>query len=532
MRQVPFRLEELHAFVERHAAGVHPDADHVTGVPQQRILQLSQAHLEERGVLLLGDSRRAAVAFLQHHLLGVVCPAFQVGACPEQLPHLVWRPLHPEELHVMTRVRLVDRGALDDAAVEARHVLLHLLPRPGRLRQGDVEESLRRPLLERPRGLHGRDRGCAHEWGRLLHDRGQGRGNGDDAALLDEPPEIAEGVAKGLQELGGRRVVRAQIAQHVLSRSSGTELAGRALELALVAAQIDHAHLEQVVEGQIHRLFEEQLLAEILGADAEIAIGPRQEVLLEELLVSAQRGDDLGIRLGERAQDVRVLRLLKGRGDVRFEEGDDPGKLLERDRRIPARGVLEILPRGLQHGGHLLLAIDQRSQPFVGRGELAAHDYERAPGDSARVDVRIPLPAPDDRQIQEGGADIGQQQLAVGGGVRRAGGEVDVLEPFLEFLQGSDARVDRRAREVLELRVVLVQAGRRRARGRVLEEHLLEVAVRQRCQLDFLAAAHRLSAGACGEDEHGRETGERGPRHARRLPHATLKESRRRYSFG
>src|SRR6267143_1954662 len=262
VRQVPFLLEELYALLERHPAGVHPDPDHIAGVAQERILQLAQAHLEERGVLLLGDARRAAVAFLEHHLLGVVRPAFQVRVAPEQLAHLVRRPLHPEELDVVARVRLVDRGADDDAAVEPGHVLLHLLLRPGRLRQGDVEERLRRPLLERSGGLHGGDRGCAHERGRLLHDWQHRRGNGDDAVLLDEAPQVTEGVAERLQQLAGRRMVRAQVLQHLLRRTVRPELSSHTLELALVAAQIGHADLQQMVEGQVHRLFEEQLLAE------------------------------------------------------------------------------------------------------------------------------------------------------------------------------------------------------------------------------------------------------------------------------
>jgi len=51
-----------------------------------------------------------------------------------------------------------------------------------------------------------------------------------------------------------------------------------------------------------------------------------------------------------------------------------------------------------------------------------------------------------------------EEQLAVGRGVGRASGQVEILEPFLKVVQDGDVGVDGGPREVLELRVVLVQA--------------------------------------------------------------------------
>ena len=195
MRLVSLLLEEFHGLLEGHFAGVHPDADQVAGIAQQRVLELSEAQLEKGGVILLGEARGAAVAFIEHHLLGVVGPALSVRGASEQLAHLVGRPLHPEELHVVAGVRLVDRGADHRAPVEAGHVLLDLLRRPGLLGQGDVEERLLR-FLERSRRVHRGKRERAHERRRLLHDGQHGRGDGDDPAGVDEAAQVAEGVAE------------------------------------------------------------------------------------------------------------------------------------------------------------------------------------------------------------------------------------------------------------------------------------------------------------------------------------------------
>src|SRR5713226_5294641 len=158
--------------------------------------------------------------------------------------------------------------------------------------------------------------------------------------------------------------------------------------------------------AEIDRLFPEQLLAVRLRPDAVVAAGPGQQISLEELLVGAQRGDDPPVPLGELAQGGLVLRVPEGGGDVLLEEGQDPGQLLEGDLGVPPRRGLEILPGDLEHRGHLLLARDHGAEPLVGRREIAAHDDESDGGDAAGVEVRILLPSPDGRQLQQVGADV------------------------------------------------------------------------------------------------------------------------------
>ena len=115
-------------------------------------------------------------------------------------------------------------------------------------------------------------------------------------------------------------MVCSEVLQHLRRRPVRGELPRHALELALVAAQVGHADLQELVERQIHRLVEEQLLAVCVRADAVVAARPGQQIVLQELLVGAQGGEDLRVRALELAPGVRVLRLLERRGDVVLEE--------------------------------------------------------------------------------------------------------------------------------------------------------------------------------------------------------------------
>ena len=85
--------EEVLGLVNGHGAadsGVHADADDEAGVAQESILQLAEA--DEFGFALgffAAGGRVSmpgcAVAFVEHHLLAVVGPAFDVGVGAEEL---------------------------------------------------------------------------------------------------------------------------------------------------------------------------------------------------------------------------------------------------------------------------------------------------------------------------------------------------------------------------------------------------------------------------------------------------------------
>ena len=69
---------------------MHFDADDEAGIAQQRVLQLAEA--QELGfALVFGAGAGLAVAIVEHHLLGVVRPAFDVRRCAEDLAHAARR---------------------------------------------------------------------------------------------------------------------------------------------------------------------------------------------------------------------------------------------------------------------------------------------------------------------------------------------------------------------------------------------------------------------------------------------------------
>ncbi len=104
-RLVAFLLEELDGFVEAHLAGVHLDADDKAGVAQQCVLQLTEA--QELGfALILGAGAGLAVAIVEHHLLGIVRPSFDVGVRAKDLADAARRLQRPQDTGCSGRDRL------------------------------------------------------------------------------------------------------------------------------------------------------------------------------------------------------------------------------------------------------------------------------------------------------------------------------------------------------------------------------------------------------------------------------------------
>ena len=124
---------------------------------------------------------------------------------------------------------------------------------------------------------------------RFLDDGRDGRRDGDDLLLLDELPQAAQSIAEGLQQLVGGRVVLAEIGQHGFRAAMWIDLGGDLFELLLVAPQVRIADLEQAIQGNVHHLVVQQLLAEILSSQAKIAVRDWQQVFAEKFskLISA-----------------------------------------------------------------------------------------------------------------------------------------------------------------------------------------------------------------------------------------------------
>ena len=151
-----------------------------------------------------------------------------------------------------------------------------------------------------------------------------------------------------------RQVARVQLRQHPQQLRD-------VLEVLLVAAQVRHADVVETIEIHVYHLVVEQLLAEVVGADAEVTVGTREQILLQPIQILLQGGDDGGVRLRELSLHRRILRVLERVWDILLEEADNAGQLLDRDLGVNLRRILQILSRGDEHCGHLLLTGDEQA---------------------------------------------------------------------------------------------------------------------------------------------------------------------------
>ncbi len=105
------------------------------GVAEEGVLELAEA--DEFGfALVFCAGAGLAVALVEHHLLGVVGPAFDVGVGAEEFADLAGELVLPEELDVVAGVGLVDAGGDDGADVELGHVLGDVFGGPALFRAG------------------------------------------------------------------------------------------------------------------------------------------------------------------------------------------------------------------------------------------------------------------------------------------------------------------------------------------------------------------------------------------------------------
>ena len=101
-------------------------------------------------------------------------------------------------------------------------------------------------------------------------------------------------------------------------------------------------------------------------------------------------------------------------------------------------GFLRFCRAGGKNRGHLLFPRDYRCQAFIGGVKVPFHNAVNAAGDSARINIRVLLPWPDDFQPQQSASDIRENEIAVGclGPVER--GNIDGREALLELMQCLD----------------------------------------------------------------------------------------------
>src|SRR5215467_11696251 len=120
---------------------MHLDTNDEAGIAQESVLQLPKPQLQKGNVMISVNSRSAAIAFIEHHLLAVMRPAFSVGTTAKQFTYLRRCGGNPEELRVMSRINFMYGGRDDRSTIEASHVLFHLLGLPVGLRERHVKEG-------------------------------------------------------------------------------------------------------------------------------------------------------------------------------------------------------------------------------------------------------------------------------------------------------------------------------------------------------------------------------------------------------
>ena len=158
------------------------------------------------------------VALVEHHLLAVVCPAFNVGVGADDFANVRGELVLPEELHVMAGIGLVHACGNDGADVERGHVLLRFCGIPLRVGQRDIEVCLGGVRLERPRRVHRGLRGGSLEWRRLFERRLHIAGDGDDVVRADESDLGVEAIMEGLQQMVRRGVHACKFGELLLGR--------------------------------------------------------------------------------------------------------------------------------------------------------------------------------------------------------------------------------------------------------------------------------------------------------------------------
>jgi len=139
----------------------------------------------------------------------------------------------------------------------------------------------------------------------------------------------------------------------------------------------------------------------ILRADPEIAFRARQQIVLRERFAAFEFPNHGRFGLMKRVEQRTVFEATECQRHVFLKKADDARQLLERDLGINARRVLQVGTCGFKHFRHPALARRRQLQTFAPRSEIPAHDYEHGVGGSARIAIRICLPAADRFDIEQ-----------------------------------------------------------------------------------------------------------------------------------
>ena len=192
----------------------------------------------------------------------------------------------PEVLVVqeVPREHLVNRDRPERAVVEVAQVLVLSLDRPPRLDVGDVVERAQGPGLERTGRPHAGERPPV-EAGRRRDGDGRARRDRDNPLAIQERHELVELLLRDGHELPGWRMILLRLGpgRHGIA---AVQARCDAAELLLRLAQLAHRDGQQPVGVERDPFVEPQLLLEAVAPQAERALAPRRQVLLEVLDVA------------------------------------------------------------------------------------------------------------------------------------------------------------------------------------------------------------------------------------------------------
>ncbi len=321
-------------------------------------------------------------------------------------------------------------------------MLFHFFLAPCGFRQGHIEEGFFGHFLKRPRRIHGGEGQRPREWWCLFHNRQHLRWDFHNVLGFEKITQATQRVTEGLQELVRCRMVFLQLFQDLLRGLVRVDLGCGVLEGLLVEPQVGHADLQQPVERNVNGFVIQKFLAEVVRANAEVAMRLWLQLFLNPLLVALELVHDFLVDDLKLFEQRRVFYVFERCGHIILKEADKAGNLLQCDVNIDRRRVLQVLPRGLKHRGNLLLPRDHRFQALVRRSKRPRHNDEDRVGNAGRVAVRVFLPRADVFQREQVRVDVILHQLPIHHVLGSHAG-LSGRKLLLEFFEDGNLPVDR-----------------------------------------------------------------------------------------
>src|SRR5277367_686378 len=146
-------------------------------------------------------------------------------------------------------------------------------------------------------------------------------------------------------------------------------------------------------------------------------------------------------------------------GNILLEKTYDAGELLDRDFRVDAGRIFQVLVCRLEDGRNELFPGDDGAEAVIRRSKTAIHDDVDTVGSSAGVGVGILLPCADSLQLEESAADITEEHFAIAGFRFRELLGVEGRDALFELAEGTHLLINSSPRIIFQECVVLMKPG-------------------------------------------------------------------------